>query len=298
MRKTFTLAVVFVLFWAWTGLFSPCRGLSEETKRGCLWSFQSDQNTVYLLGSMHLFKKDAYPLPREIQRAYADSKKLVFETDMEKMADPAMQAMLLTMGMYPPGQSLFQEIPEETRVRLTEKLTGIGIPPEHFARFKPWFCALTLAMTELIKLGFDPRYGIDTYYFQKAQRDKKETLFFEPFEEHLELLAEMDKDVQASFLSQTLKDLEIIEDMASQMVSSWESGDTEQLATTIFESFRDHPEVMERLLFERNRKWAAKIEHFVNQPDNVMIVVGVGHLIGEQSLVDLLREKGFQVNQK
>ena len=36
----------------------------------------------------------------------------------------------------------------------------------------------------------------------------------------------------------------------------------------------------------------------MEQPDNVLIVVGVGHLIGEGSLVDFLRDNGFQVNQK
>ena len=290
--------IVFFLFLTWTGLVSPCKGLAAETGRGCLWSFQTDHNTIYLLGSMHLFKKESYPLPGEIQKAYADAAKLVFETDMEKMGDPAMQAVFLSMATYPQGKNLFQELPEETRDMLRAKLTEAGIPPENFSRFKPWFCALTLAMVELVRLGFDPHYGIDMHYFQKARSDKKEILFFESFEKHLELLAGMDQGEQASFLSQTLKDLEIIKGMASRLLSSWEEGDVDGLAAILLESFREHPDIMERLLLQRNRNWLEKVDDLMEQPDNVLIVVGVGHLIGEGSLIELLREKGLQVIQR
>ena len=117
LHKASVFVITFTLFLALTGLVSPLEGLSAESDRGCLWSFKTDQNTIYLLGSMHLFKKESYPMPLAIQRAYADSRKLVFETDMKKMADPAMQAMLLVMGMYPPDQNLFQDLPEETQTR-------------------------------------------------------------------------------------------------------------------------------------------------------------------------------------
>lgn len=297
-HKSSVLMIAFFLSLTWTGLVSPAKGLAAETGRGCLWSFQTDSNTIYLLGSMHLFKKESYPLPGEIQKAYTDARKLVFETDMEKMGDPATQARFLSMAMYPQGKTLFQELPEETQAVLRDKLTEAGIPPEYFSRFKPWFCALTLAMTELVRLGFDPRYGIDMHYFQKARADKKEILFFESLEEHLRLLAGMDQGEQASFLSQTLEDLAITDKMASRLLSSWEEGDVNGLEAILFESFREHPDIMERLLLQRNRNWLEKIEDLMEQPDNVLIVVGVGHLIGEGSIVELLRQKGLQVIQR
>lgn len=298
IHKSSLFVVVFALLVTCTGLVSPCKGLSAERERGCLWSVQTEHNTIYLLGSMHVFKKENYPLPVGIQRAYADAGKLVFETDMEKMRDPAMQAKLLSMAMYPPGKTLFQELPEQTRAVLRKRLTEAGIPPEYFSRFKPWFCALTLTMSELVRLGFDPRYGIDMHYYQKAREDHKDILFFESVEEQLRLLAGMDRGEQASFLSQTLKDLEIIKKVSSRLLSSWERGDVNGLAAMLFESFKGHHDIMERLLLQRNRNWIGKIDDLMEQPDNVLIVVGVGHLIGKGGLVDLLREKGLQVVQR
>ena len=60
---------------------------------------------------------------------------------------------------------------------------------------------------------------------------------FESFEDHLRLLAGMDQGEQASFLSQTLKDLDIIEEMASGMLSAWRRGDVDTLADILFKSF-------------------------------------------------------------
>jgi uncharacterized protein YbaP (TraB family) len=297
-HKTSAFVAAFVLCLAWTIFLSPAKGISAESDRGCLWSLQTDQNTIYLLGSMHLFKKESYPMPVAVQKAYADSPILVFETDMEKMADPAVQAMFVTMGMYPPGKSLFQDLPEETGDMLREKLEETGIPPEQFSRFKPWLCALTLTMTELVRLGFDPSYGIDNHFFRKAAGDDREILFFESFEDHLRLLSEMDEGEQASFLTQTLKDLEIVDEMALRLLASWREGNVSALADIFFRSFQDHPDIRDRLLTERNRQWADKIQELAEQPENVLVVVGVGHLIGDQSLVEFLRESGFEVNRK
>ena len=36
----------------------------------------------------------------------------------------------------------------------------------------------------------------------------------------------------------------------------------------------------------------------MKQKDNVLIIVGAGHLVGNDSVIDLLRKKGYRVIQK
>jgi uncharacterized protein YbaP (TraB family) len=36
----------------------------------------------------------------------------------------------------------------------------------------------------------------------------------------------------------------------------------------------------------------------LGEPDNIFIVVGAGHLVGPQSVVALLKQKGYKVRQK
>jgi uncharacterized protein YbaP (TraB family) len=270
---------------------------AQETRKSCLWSIQTQSNKIYLLGSLHVLKKDAYPLAAAIGRAYADSQTIVFETDIAAMQEPAMQAKMLQLGLYPEGQNLQRNLDERTLRLLEKKMTELGLPLEQFSRFKPWFIALTLTTLELQRLGFNPNYGIDVHFFNKATADGKEIGFLEPAEFQIDLLGNMVKKDQKSFLSQTLKDLELVNDLAADLVKFWKTGNAGRLHALLYKSFKDYPDLHERLLIKRNKKWVKNVEGAMRQNKNVLFVVGVGHLVGPQSLVDLLTEKGYKVKQ-
>ncbi|HET8860255.1 TraB/GumN family protein [Marivirga sp.] len=53
-------------------------------------------------------------------------------------------------------------------------------------------------------------------------------------------------------------------------------------------------ETRKLLVDQRNKNWIDNIERLINQ-DNVFIAVGMGHLGGEEGLLNLLKEKGFQL---
>ena len=61
---------------------------------------------------------------------------------------------------------------------LTE-MAEIGLPLAIYNQFKPWLVAQDLALRELRQLGFNPIYGIDVYFFNKAKADGKEIEFLE-----------------------------------------------------------------------------------------------------------------------
>jgi uncharacterized protein YbaP (TraB family) len=268
------------------------------TQKHCLWEVETSTNKVFLLGSLHLLKSDAYPLAAEIDSAYGLSPKVVFETDIGAMEDPAVQARMLNMAMYPEGQTLLQHIPQEMQKALKKKLADLGLPLEPLVRFKPWFLAVTLTTLELQRLGFSPLSGIDVHYYGRASSDEKELDFFESIDYQLDLLGNMSADDQKSFLGQTLKDLEIAAQMADDMMRYWQNGQVEKLHSLLFKSFEDYPQIEDRLLLQRNKDWVEKIEVMLGGPENVFVVVGAGHLVGPRSVIDLLRQKGYKVKQK
>jgi uncharacterized protein YbaP (TraB family) len=279
---------------------AACAGeqLQSDTGKHFLWSLQTKKNTVYFLGSVHVMKSDAYPLAPEIERAYEDSKKIVFETDVDEASDPAVQAKMMTLGLYMNGQTLKENVSEETYKLLEEKAVAAGIPMASFDRFRPWFCALTLSVMEFQKLGFLPTYGVDTYFFTKAKKAGKEIIPLESTEFQLNLFAEMVELQQESFLRQTLEELEVIATMASDMVDAWTAGDLDKMDSIMKMSFKEHPDIYDRFVVERNKKWISKIEHLINQDGNAMVIVGAGHLVGTKNLLDLLRAKGYRIEQK
>ena len=273
---------------------------TEEThaSKSCLWVVETPSNRIFLLGSLHVLKSDAYPLPAAMDRAYALSQKLVFETDLEAMMAPAIQAKMMELGVYPEGQDLFQNISEPTRINLEKKLKELSLPPAAFSRYKPWFLAVTLTTLELQRMGFNPLYGADIHFYNKAKADEKELGYLESIDYQLDLLGRMNARDQQSFLSQTLKDLDIAAQLAGDMVTAWQRGDADKLYALLFKSFEEHPGIEDRLLTRRNKDWIVKIEEMLGNPQNTMVVVGAGHLIGPRGLVQLLKQKGYQVKQK
>jgi uncharacterized protein YbaP (TraB family) len=263
-----------------------------------LWSMKTAKNSIYFLGSIHLLKSDSYPLAAAIENAYEDCTSIVFETDLDAMNDPAFQAMMLTLGLYPEGQTIEQDVSRETYETLKEKMKAVGLPMAQFARFRPWICGQTLTVIELQRLGFDVMYGIDMYFYSKARKDKKKMIFLESAEYQLKLLGEMDRNDQENFLRQTLKELDVIGEMAPDMLNAWETGDIDGLNKIMTLSFEDHPEIHDRLVTSRNRAWISKINNLAHQDGNVLVIVGAGHLIGKESVLDLLKERGYKIRQR
>ena len=270
----------------------------EQAAKSCLWTVETPSNKIYLLGSLHLLKQDTYPLAAAIEKAYAASRILIFETDIAALQAPGVQAKLLEMGLYPADQNLLENLNANTRRQLEKKMSQIGLPLAQFSRFKPWFVALTLTTLELQRLGFNPGYGIDVYFFNRANTDGKEIGFLEPAEFQINLLGKMVEQDQNDFLSQTLKDLEVVNELAGDLVRSWKDGDADRLHELLSKSFEDYPHLHDRLLIQRNKNWIQEIEGAMRLNKNVLFVVGAGHLVGPESVVDLLKKKGYQVKQQ
>jgi uncharacterized protein YbaP (TraB family) len=262
-----------------------------------LWAVRSGGTTLYLAGSIHFLRQEDHPLPLAMREAYADSDKVFFETDIGAMSDPNLQAKMLRLSMYPQEENLYGRISAETLRLYEKKMEQLGLPAEQFARFKPWFIAMSLELMEFQRLGFDPNYGVDTHFYRLAREDGKPTGFFETVDQQIDLLAGMDRKNQDDFLNQTLRDIEQISGMAEELVSSWRTGDAVNLHLMLFRNFDDYPGIYERLLLERNRDWVRQIEELLNARQTVMVVVGVMHLVGPESVVAILEQKGYAVDQ-
>lgn len=294
LRVLFCLVSVCAVF----NLVYAAQTAQAETDKHFLWSIQTQKNTVYVLGSVHFLRQDAYPLAEAIEKAYSDSHKIVFETDIDGGNAPELQAKMMSLGLYLDGQTLQQNVSEQTYKVVKEKMAAIGLPIAQFDRFRPWFAALMLTVMELQKMQFDPSYGVDAHFFRKAKEDGKQRIFLEPVEFQIDLFAKMGPREQESFLKQTMEDLVIIESMVSDMVNSWQIGDVDTLGSILNMSFKEHPDMYDRMMVQRNNKWVSRIEGLLNQDGNVLVIVGAGHLVGDENLLQLLRRGGYKLEQR
>jgi hypothetical protein len=55
--------------------------------------------------------------------------------------------------------------------------------------------------------------------------------------------------------------------------------------------------IFEKVIFERNRRMVSKIEDFLRTKETYFVIVGAGHLVGSQGVIELLRGKGYLIEQ-
>ncbi|UCD34068.1 MAG: TraB/GumN family protein [Nitrospiraceae bacterium] len=299
-RPGYCLPVVLaclIAFWGW-GAAADIRGNPADLQKHFLWALEHQGKKIYILGSIHLLKEDSYPLPEAIEKIYHCCRTVVFETDLDAMEEAPAQQAMMKKALYPPGETLARNISGDTYGLLEERLRKAGLAIDRFERFRPWYITLALASAELQRLGFDPRLGIDRYFFTRAAGDGREMIFLETGEYQMNLFAGLGKRKQERLLIQVMKELDIIEENFAEMSAYWRSGDAVRLGAFMAKSFEGYPDLYRRFITSRNKKWVSGIEGLLKKDGDVLMVVGAAHLAGKESLIDLLRQQGYEVRQR
>jgi uncharacterized protein YbaP (TraB family) len=269
---------------------------TEPSGKTFMWRTDNGGTTLYLLGSIHALREDAYPLPTVIDAAFTQAEVVVFEIDLDDMTTAAIQ--LMTVGTLDEGVNLESVVGPEIWAEFADHVAETGFQPSFFQGMRPWMAALTLTAFELSSQGYVSTAGLDTHLSQRAKESGKERRALETAEYQVSLFAELSPEQSLAFLRYTLSDLESIIPEMDELYLDWRTGDVEPVEQLLLEGFEEFPEVFERMVVERNRAWIPQIEELLAGERDAMVVVGSMHLVGEIGLVNLLREKGYTVEQQ
>jgi uncharacterized protein YbaP (TraB family) len=278
---------------------SPTTPTATEVKgKSFIWEISSATTSVYLLGSIHIARPDIYPLDSVIEDAFASAKYLVVEVNVHNVDMQNVNSLLLEHGVYPQGEGLRENVSPSLYDALAEQFERFGINITTLDAYRPWVISMTLEQLILQSLGYLPENGIDYYFLDKAAHTKK-ILELETAEYQLELLYSLPDEVMIETLQYDIDFATTPEDMEA-LFQAWEDGDVVEMESLLFEALTEEPGLAsyyEKLFDERNFNMAAKIEGYLADDETYFIVVGAGHLVGENGLLNLLAEKGYAIKQ-
>ena len=264
----------------------------------CLWkATDADGGTLYLQGSVHVLKAENHPLAQAIETAYAESSKLVLEVDMAEMELPSTQQLLLGKGTLKQPATLKSELDTGTYAKLEKACTEAGLPMPMIQQFKPWFACMTLALVKMQGMGLSSQNGLDTYFFNKARTDGKPVVGLETVDYQINLFDNLANENPNDFVNRSLDDLDLFEHEIDRMLKAWENGNVAALEKLLSKSFDDYPGLYEKFITTRNLAWAEKLTGMLTEKQTAMVVIGAGHLPGEKGLINLLKQKGFTIEQ-
>ena len=261
-----------------------------------VWKLDADNSSFYLAGSCHVLRKSDYPLPEEFESAYNDVDQVVFETDIDALMSQEVQLLLMSKGMYTEGDTLEKKLSKESYASLVKYCNDRSMSIELFQNFKPWMVTMTLLVLELEKNGITSADGLDMYFHNKAKKDGKQTGGLEDVYKHVELVSSFDEEFDESIIESFIQEAGELQVVIDGLIKSWMTGDEAGIDEFLAVNMRkEFPKLYEKLLTDRNRNWIPRLEALMNSGKRTLVIVGVGHLVGEESVISLLKSRGYKI---
>ena len=263
-----------------------------------LWEVHGRHNTVYLLGSIHVLRPEDYPLAPAVLRAYADAKALLMEINLGEIDSAQVQAEMLAGAMLPDGKTLPQILGPQRYARAETLAHDAGVELSMFDQFAPWFAAEAISQLQLGALGFQAQSGVEMYFLDRARSDGKSIEGLETVHDQIALFEGLSLNEQAEYLESSLEQARELPKEVDDMVHAWQRGDTAWFENQMSSEWGREPVLYQSILAARNRKWMPKIEALLSEDRNYLVIVGTGHLVGRNSIIELLKKDGVGATQR
>lgn len=283
---------------------TACATSAASEDRPAIWKLSDDDTTIHIFGTIHALPKDLVWRTAEFDAAFAEADTFCVETDVDAKAMEVIQ-ITFDEGMFDDGDQLSNYLSEEERDELYELSEAVGILPISLELMKPWHAMLNLSSALGFKLGLDEASGVEFVLLPEARASGKEICEMESPMEHVTSISRLPMDVQVDVLTHEKEEYKDIDDLdvafemmredLNEMVSEWARGDIEAMEDEDILEEYGHIEFYNAILKHRNEDWIPRIEALLDKPGKKFIAVGAAHLAGPDSVVKMLREKGYEV---
>ncbi len=264
--------------------------------QGLLFRVESTSATVYILGSIHVANEALYPLDPRITSAFEQADTLVLETELTPTAKAHGSKLMQQAGMYTPPDALDAHLDDSTRAALNAALTARGIPAQMVQVMRPWLVSLMLTLSQLGTLGYRPELGIDEHF--RGRSSRKHLAAIETVEQQVAVFRNMPEPVQLAALRQTLEELPNLGALIDRALDAWRKGDGRGLDSLLLAPMRkEFPKLYARLFVDRNKRMADAIDQYLEGNGTVFVVIGSGHLVGPDSVLRFLKQRGYDATQ-
>jgi uncharacterized protein YbaP (TraB family) len=262
-----------------------------------LWEVTGGESSVWLFGSVHLLPEGGFAIAGPLEEALEEAERVCMEIDPDAQDEMATTSLTMARAVDPDGRDLFELLgPDADGVRSAAE--DAGVPLEALAMFEPWFAGLTVSVMALQARGYDVEHGVEQIIQGEAREAGKSGCGLETLDGQLGLLDGLPADLQKEILLQAIEEAGDIEELIEPMLEAWRSGDESGLLRSLEEDFEGYPDLAEALIYRRNARWADQVEVMLEGEDDVLVVVGAMHLVGDRGLPALLEERGYGIERR
>ncbi|PWV98335.1 hypothetical protein DFR52_105318 [Hoeflea marina] len=273
---------------------------------GRLWKVEkAGLAPSWLFGTMHVTDPRVVEMPPAARSAFDGAGTLVIETT--DILDPAKaQAALLTqpeLTMFTDGTTLESLLKGDDLKLVEDELKRRGIPLALVSRLKPWMVAGLVALSdcEMTRRSSGEDF-LDKKIADEAAEDGKQLLGLETMGEQLSAMASLPVEFHVRGLVETIKLADLMPDVSATMTDLYLAGEISLIMPLVRAASPEgddddsagYAAFEERIVRVRNHVMAERAAPILDK-GSAFIAVGALHLPGEEGLVSLLQNAGYQV---
>ena len=298
-----------LVIWGGTclGLALPVMAQDSSSSNIAMWKVESPSNTLYLLGSIHVGKDCELNSPR-ITTAMEEAEHTVFELDFTKIsaADQIKLGMdLAQVGRLDAGdRTLKESVSPETYEQIRQTydelkpaaLKSLSLDTVNTI-YRPTFIMMQMQGFQTQKLGLTGECGVDKLLINRAQAKQKNIIALETLEQQSQLIQMVlrsipERDIETEF-EQILASQKT--NQVNSLLSSVMTGKLDSVEKAVNESCKPTPTICYKMLDERNIAWMNQIKTYLTDDEDYFVIVGAAHMIGPNSLIELLKQGNYTV---
>jgi len=290
--------------------FTSCKTTKETTSQviksqeykpltnSLLWKIEGNGLTEpsYLFGTIHLIDAKEYFLPKGTLAAIDNTKKMVFEIDMNEMSDMSNIMGIMNKAFMKDGKTLKDLISEEDYKLVDDHFSKLGMPLMMLERMKPMFLTV-FASGDMDPAGLQNgnMKSYEMEFMDIAKSSNKPMAGLETIEFQMSVFDSIPYDAQAEMLVETIKNGDQGSNEMKEMVDMYKAQDINAMISMITDEGEQLSEYEDVLLSKRNKAWISGMRTMMTEMPT-FFAVGAGHLAGEQGVINLLTKEGYKLS--
>jgi uncharacterized protein len=260
-----------------------------------VWVVHGSQATVVLFGSVHILPPGLDWEPPALKTTLANANDLWFEIPLDPASSATASRLAVAQGLQAKGENLSAELSPKGRARLIRVAKSAGVNVESIEQLRPWLAEITLSLAVYAQAHAAADQGVERQIDQLTPQTVPRRAL-ETTEQQIGYLSQAPMTDQVASLEETLGELDDGPASYERVVTVWMAGDAKGLTREALQPMiKAAPGEYRSLVVERNRRWVDQIVQRLGGTGEAVMVVGVGHLVGPDSVPALLRARGISV---
>nr|WP_086941066.1 TraB/GumN family protein [Thaumasiovibrio occultus] len=246
-----------------------------------VWQLNKGELTYSVIGTIHFGDQPPQPLPTPLPQLLQQANGLIVEADIRHTSAPTD---------FPAGPIVADVLNSEQQTELKRRANELNLPWPGVLGLQPWLVAIHLQQLQAQQHGLRPQWGIDLAAMATAESFDVPIFELEDLDSQFTMLQSLPEN-GGELLLQTLDEWDHSESLLPCLLPAWREGDIAFFKEQ-FDLDTSMPDTEQALLTDRNQAWVnALMDNYSS--GHYVVMVGMLHLIGPDSLPKLLQQQDF-----